>query len=424
MTSHRTSHRTTSRRLRATSLVLALGAGLGGALAGCGSSGGSAAVGTTFSGEAQKLAVTTVSAADISAAQTAFGLDLMARRCRGAAVGNDVLSPTSAAVALTMLDTGAAGDTRDRLSRLLHLPTWNTALLAGLQQQHAAFTALKQVRVSNHVYAAVGIKPRPEVIDQLATTQGSDLQTLDFGGKPTEATDAINGQVDKDTRGLIKKLFDSPLDPSTTTVLTNAIYLDAPWAEAFDRSSPGPFQYADGTTKPVTYLEDGGTAAIRSTGGWTSATLDYKAPDKTGTQLQAVVLLPPETGNGCRLPSAAQVAALSTGPSTSGELSMPKLDISQTSDLLGDLAAMGLPGTGDYSGFGGGPSVSRVVQKTVLQVDEDGTKAAAATGVAVATSARAPINRIVANRPYLLLIQDTATHSPLFLARIGNPTSG
>ena len=97
---------------------------------------------------------------------------------------------------------------------------------------------------------------------------------------------------------------------------------------------------------------------------------------------------------------------------------MPKLKLSQTSQLTDDLAKLGLPLGGDYSGFGTPGDISQVVQKTVLQVDERGTKAAAATGIAVATSASLPVT---VDRPYLLLIRDTATGTPLFLARISDP---
>ena len=60
---------------------------------------------------------------------------------------------------------------------------------------------------------------------------------------PPQATDAINKHVDTDTHGLIPKLFDSPLDPSTTTVLTNALYLDAKWAAPFHRRDDARFPH-------------------------------------------------------------------------------------------------------------------------------------------------------------------------------------
>jgi serpin B len=89
------------------------------------------------------------------------------------------------------------------------------------------------------------------------------------------------------------------------------------------------------------------------------------------------------------------------------------------------LAAIGLPVTGDYSGLGReGLYISDVVQKAFLDVDEDGTEAAAATGVAVAESAAPDLRRVVSfDRPFLLVLTDTQTRSPLFVAAVRDPSS-
>jgi serine protease inhibitor len=104
---------------------------------------------------------------------------------------------------------------------------------------------------------------------------------------------------------------------------------------------------------------------------------------------------------------------------------LPKLNLAQTLPLTQTLAAMGLPLTGDYSGLGAGDNqISQVVQKVVMKVDEAGTKAAAATGIGVTTLARVPSGKTVTfDRAFLLMLEDTATHTPLFLARVADPTS-
>lgn len=85
---------------------------------------------------------------------------------------------------------------------------------------------------------------------------------------------------------------------------------------------------------------------------------------------------------------------------------------------------MGLPLTGDYSGLGPQDSqISEIVQQDTMDVTPAGTTAAAATGVAVGTALRVgPPVRLTFDRPFLLLLEDTATHTPLFLARITNPS--
>ena len=103
---------------------------------------------------------------------------------------------------------------------------------------------------------------------------------------------------------------------------------------------------------------------------------------------------------------------------------LPRLQLRQTWDSLQTtLAAMGLPLTGDYSGLGPQDSqISEIVQQDTMDVTPAGTTAAAATGVAVGTAVRAgPPVMLTFSRPFLLLLEDTATHTPLFLARITDP---
>jgi serpin B len=101
------------------------------------------------------------------------------------------------------------------------------------------------------------------------------------------------------------------------------------------------------------------------------------------------------------------------------------LAIEQTHSLLDVLTAMGLPVDGDYSGLGRDDLfISLVVQKTFLEVDEDGTEAAAATGVAVEeVSAAAPEQSVVFDRPFLFLLTDTETRSPLFVTVVTDPSA-
>jgi serpin B len=411
-------------RLGAAASVVAIATGvvLATTLGGDGTSNGGAPVaaslGVKLVGHVQPVALGSLTAKDIASAQSAFGLDLLARRCTNNPTANDVLSPASAALALTMLDAGAGASTRTALSSLLHLPPWSPQVIAALHGQNVSLAELKQVKVSNHLYTQLGVHPKQQVLDDLATATGADLQTLDFARQAAKATDAINAQVNSDTGKLIPKLFNGPLDPSTTTVLTNAIYLNAAWKTPFSPASAAPFTTAAGREVQVQMMSTAGDLGqVRHSGGWTSATLPY-----AGDQLEAVVLLPDNpAAASCSAPAAAQLAALTSGKSVDAPVEMPKLDLSQTSQLTGDLAAMGLPLDGDYSGFGTSGAVSEVVQKTVLQVDEHGTKAAAATGIGMTTSLNT--NQVTANRPYLLLIRDTATGTPLFFARISDPTA-
>jgi serpin B len=165
----------------------------------------------------------------------------------------------------------------------------------------------------------------------------------------------------------------------------------------------------------------GPVAKYRQVAGWQSATLPY-----AGGRLAAVGLLPPPHAANCAVPSVAQWTALTdTAPSQPAGVRLPRMHLDQTwANLQTTLAAMGLPLNGDYSGLGPADSqISEIVQRDTMTVNATGTTAAAATGVAVSTAELAgPAMLVTFNRPFLLLLEDTATHTPLFLAWITDPT--
>lgn len=375
---------------------------------------------TLLSGSVRQVAVGKLTAGGLAEAQRSFGADLLRAVCKEEGSGNVTVSPASAALALGQLDAGARGDTRAAIDEMLHLPRWSDEVVAAYQAQRVELAKLTQLQVSNHVYSAYGNPPQAATLDDLATGFDSKLAQLDFT-KPA-ATDAINADVKRDTKGLIPKLFDEPLDADTVTVLTNALHLKADWVNPFDTTTATPFTTDAGKTVTAQMMSARELAApYRSADGWESAELPY-----AGNQLTAYAILPPK-GSTCHDVSGATLTALTTGSSAGvTSLEMPTVDLAQTHQLLPPLKKLGLLAGGDYSGLGPqAESVSTVVQKVVLKVDEKGTEAAAATGGGViATSAFSPAHALVLDRPYLLVIQDTETGAPLFLSRVSDPTKG
>ena len=361
-----------------------------------------------------------MSPAQVTAAEDAFSLALFDRVCPSKPGPNLLLSPESAAQALGMLYAGARGPTAASLGRLLRLPAWNPGLVAALHRHTATLAGLRQLAVSNHLFQQSGNRPAQQVLDDLRTAFHTGLGVVDFGDEPA-TTNQINALVARETHGLIPALFQAPLPPSTRTVLTNALYLKARWRNPFPATSPAPFQAGDGQVVQVPLMRSAApVASYRQAGGWQSATLPY-----AGGGLAAVALLPPAHATGCAAPTLAQWTALTAGSSTqSAEVQLPRLHLSQTWDnLQAPLAAMGLPLDGDYTGLGAADTqISEVVQHDTMDVTPAGTTAAAATGVAVGTAERAaPPLTLTFTRPFLLLLEDTGTHTPLFLAQVTNP---
>ncbi|XAS75728.1 serpin family protein [Dermatophilaceae bacterium Sec6.4] len=383
-----------------------------------GATGPAGATPAVYEGHLQRLHPGSVGPANLAAADQAFGLRLLHDVCATDPMKNTVLSPASATQALGMLQTGALGSTRTALSRLLHQSAYGPAVIAA---QHSRTTQLRKIAglsTSDRLFTQSGITPRQGTLNDLRTAYDVQLLGLDFAGQPKASTDAINHLVSNDTHGLIPQLFDQALDTSTVTVMTNAIYLKAQWQHPLQTPIPGVFTLADGKRVMVPTLKStDAQAASASAGGWQSVQLPY-----VHDQLTAYALLPPASAKACAVPNTVTMATLLHPDANKvATVAMPKFHLSQTNELLKVLTSQGLQPNGDYAGFSPGAHVSDVVQKVDISVDEFGTTAAAATGGAMAMSARGSDIHVNLNRPFLFLVTDTATHTPLFLTRVADP---
>jgi serpin B len=393
------------------------------ALTACGTAGAAPVV---HRGDVVDVPAGALTAGDVADMQTAFGVDLLHAVCGEG--GNVLLSPTSAAEALSLLFPASGGETAKAFGAVLHLPPWSPELVAALHEHTRAIDGLRYdgdlddddapdaLQMSNRLWTAAGLEPDPRYLDDIATAFAADVRGLDFAGDPEGATDRINTTVEEDTHGVIEELFEEPLDPATMAVLTNALHLKTRWADPFTDTRSAPFDAPSGEVEVD--LMSGAAGARRTVDGWQSVDLPYR----DGT-LAAIAVLPPEGTAPCSVDAATLSALRDAEPEDVG-VRLPRMTIEQSHQLLEVLAAMGLPVEGDYSGLGvDGLQVSQVVQKAFLEVDEQGTEAAAATGVAVAVSMEAgPTESVTFDRPFLFLLTDTATRSPLFVTVVNDPS--
>ncbi|MBO3085905.1 serpin family protein [Cellulomonas fengjieae] len=398
--------------------------------AGCAGSPGGPDAATGHRGEVQVVRPGALTATDVAAAQTAFGMDLLHAVCTDRPQENLALSPTSAAEALGLLYPAAGGETADRMADLLHLPSWSPDLIAAVQQHTRALASLAapagtdptadeapdSLRLSNRLWTATHTRPTPAYLDDLATAFDAGVERLDVAGDPDGATERINAQVGRDTAGRIPEVIDRPLSPTTSAVLTNALHLDASWLSPFASTDREAFATPDGA-RDVDMMR-GATGTARTADGWVSVELPYR----DGT-LAAVAVLPPAGTDPCGVTSAV-LDALSDAPAAPTAVALPALHVEQSHDLRDTLLDLGLPAHGDFAGLGSaGLEITRVVQKTYLVVDERGTEAAAATAVVVTeSSSLSALDEVVLDRPFVLLLTDTATGLPLFTAVIHDPS--
>jgi serine protease inhibitor len=375
---------------------------------------------------------------DVAAAvrgSTALALALYQRL--GSGDENLVASPSSLATVLAMALPGARGRTAEEIARVLHttLDPGRLAVAMGTLDaaigQRASASNAAELDVSNVLWSQRGYTIRPAFLELLAGAFRSGVHQADFIADTERARLAINALVQQQTNGKIKDLFARGLlNDLTRLVLTNAIYLKARWQQPFDPHDtwPAPFHTLDGDAPNAPTMHQQAITLPYARGdGWQAVELAYK-----GGALAMGVLLP-AAGNFASFQQglspdrlAAVLGALR--PTTLG-LALPKFSFDSTHQLNQTLAALGMPtaftDAADFSGIfvvSEPLKVQTVVQKAHVAVDEEGTTAAAATGMAIrATSAVIPPVRMNVDRPFVFLLRDLASGQVLFLGRVTDP---
>ncbi|HEY3734866.1 MAG TPA: serpin family protein [Streptosporangiaceae bacterium] len=404
--------------------------------------------------------VPVVSARPFGAADTAFGLGVLSSWCRSQPGSNIVFSPASLATGLGLAYLGAHGRTAAAMAGVLHMPvTAGAPLAAGLHARSAALGGLDRpgvtVAASNRIWADPSLPPLRSYLNATATGYGAGLWRVPLLSDPERARQLINASIARDTRGHIPRLLAPGSVSKDAWVLTDALYLDADWAAPFERdlTEPGTFATASGGLARPEFMH-GGEYAYATAGGWTAVWLPYR-----GGKLAMTALLPPAPASRgvakivehCQVPSAATLSEVASnladhdpGPAHGASqganppgiqapltgIALPKVNLSSHQALNGLLASLGMgiafTGGADFTGLSPqAGSISLVEHAATLAVGEKGTVGTGATAVGIMPSLglTAPRHQIVFNRPYLMLVTDTATGEPLFLARVANPAA-
>lgn len=329
--------------------------------------------------------------------------------------GNQFVSPVSLAYALSMAAAGAEGETLDEL--LAALDAGGAEDIAALNERLRA----AGLSWANAAFVRDGLPLDPEYAAALEANFSAELFPLD-------AAERVNVWVAEHTDGLIDHLMDD-VDPSLLLMLVNAIVMDAKWLSPFDPEDTwaGDFHAPDGDVQAdfmhqtlyASYAEIDGTQMIR---------LNY-----AGSGLCMLIALPPEGGLDAALDALAE-RGLDwfdlPGEYTEVTLSLPKLDL-EVSNLLGEtLRALGITRAfaedAQFAGISQQPvKVSDVLQKVRVQVDEEGTRAAAVTAVMVDGCAMPgdepePVPMIV-DRPFAMVIADMDSGAICFAGAVVNP---
>jgi serpin B len=356
--------------------------------------------------------------------------------------GNLFYSPYSISAALAMTYAGARNVTEKEMAEVMHFTLPQDRI-------HPAFNALDlsltsrggdgdegddgfQLNIANALWGQKGYEFLSEFLDLLANNYGAGLRVLDFGQDPEKARLVINDWVYEKTEEKIEDLIpEGVIDPSTRLVLTNAIYFNADWRYAFEKSDTydGDFHLNDGSLVSVPLMSQTESFRYGEGEGYQAIALPY-----SGGEMEMVIILPSE-GQFEDFERSLNVeklnGILNSMQTTEVSLTMPKFEFESDFSLSEILIEMGMPsafgmGAGaDFSGMDGTRNlfISDVLHKAFVSVDEAGTEAAAATAVIMRES-EVMIDFEVEmriDRPFIFMIHDKGTDTLLFLGRVMNP---
>jgi serpin B len=362
--------------------------------------------------------------------QFAFGVF---REVQQAQPGDNIfLSPTSASMALGMALNGAAGTTLDSMRVALAVEG------APIEEINAGYRSLIDLlrgldprvdfAIANSIWARGGIPFAQAFLDAGRTSFDAEIRTLDFAA-PSTLT-AINQWVNDKTKGKIPAILDQ-IAPDEVMFLLNAIYFKGSWRVAFDPKSTKnlPFHLADGSTRDVPTMQlEPKSLRYASVPGHEIVELLY------GNGAFAMTLVLPAVGRSLAdLTDGLDAARWTEWTGSLAEhkigLMLPRFRLEFKRELASDLSALGMriafdPDRADFSRMLGGSIagnlfITKVIQKTFIDVDEEGTTAAAATSVGIGvTSAPATVQF---DRPFLFAIRERLSGTILFLGQVTKP---
>lgn len=347
---------------------------------------------------------------------------------------NVVISPVSLMGAFGVVSAGARGQTREAILHSLGLPAGDTldADLGGVLRALAVEDGPTTLSVANAVWVQEDFALEPAFVGTAERDYGAQARSVDFRAAPQQAVERINTWVSDATRSRIPELIDtSSINDATRLVVTNAVYFLGDWLRPFNASDTRqePFHLPDGATTQAPLMSQTGTFRLLETDSLQAIDLPYE-----GERLSMTVLLPRERDGlpalEAELPAslADWLARLDAEDPRRVRLHLPRTETSLSYQLVPQLAAMGMgiafTDAADFRGIADAPlAIGQVVHKTFLRIDEQGTEAAAATGIVMQLTS-APITppaTFRADHPFVFLIRDHDTGAILFLGRISRP---
>jgi serpin B len=283
--------------------------------------------------------------------------------------------------------------------------------------------------VANSIWYAPNVELKPQFVSINQNFYGAKLSALDF--TDPRAAGIVNSWVSEATHDKIKKIVEPPLSSMTGAFLANAIYFKGAWEHKFDNSATKeePFHPRSGSQKQTPMMRQSRKFSYQENDGFQAVRLPY-----AGERLGMFVFLPATNSNPEKVLAGLnagnwQQEIISKFQETEGTVVLPRFKLEFKMDLIPALTAMGIhqafTHAADFSAMSGTQMfVSGVDHASFVEVNEEGTEAAAATGITMRMTAVRPTVKpfqMIVDRPFLFAIEDNLTHSILFMGILNDP---
>ena len=375
----------------------------------------------------------TTETAKLAAANTGFAFDLFKQIVKEQPEANVFISPFSVSTVLQMVGNGAVGKTRTEMQDALKtagLPA--DSMNEASRSLNQSLTSLPDVtlNLANGIWYQNGIRLKPAFVAENRNYFLAELAGVDFA-RPKSAN-IINGWAEQKTRGKIKEVVQFPFPPLTRVILANAIYFKGKWVKPFDKNQTKPHVFhLPGAEGQASLMWQRGHFTYQEGDGFQAVQLPY-----AGGRLRMCVFLPATNSNPATLladmdSDTWRDKILPRFVDREGTFALPRFKIEYKVVLNDPLKALGMQRAftpaADFSAMAGEPLyLSEVRQKSYVDVNEEGTEAAAVTtGMMRATAIFRPLEpfEMIVDRPFLFVIEDNQTQSVLFMGVVVDPAA-
>jgi serpin B len=349
---------------------------------------------------------------------------------------NMVVSPFSISAVMAMAFAGAKGSTAEQMKTVLAFPEKDQVLMEGYGDLSNILKSSDNFTLdaANRLFVQENFKLLESYTHRVRCHFQALPESVNFL-QGEEARGTINCWVEKQTHEKIKDLIPvGALSVDTRLVLVNAIYFKGDWENKFNTEATSQDKFTTAKATEVTASMMHQEVKCRSNHskelGCTVLEMPYK-----GKRLSMLIFLSHTPGGFDAMEekfTALDMANLELMPEIKYAIALPKFKLETSHDLVSNLKAVGLvdmfvPGMADFSGITGSKDlhVSSVVQKAFIEVNEEGSEAAAATGMMMQVMCMpTPPKKFICNRPFLFAIKDNLSGMILFTGRVVDPTKG